>query len=69
MNQGLRLLRNAQARSDSQPEIGYHIAVALDALGRHGEALREIEAVMALGKKFKGEDDARRLLERLKKKN
>ena len=69
VDQGLRLLRNAQARSDSQPEIGYHIAVALDALGRHGEALREIEAVMALGKKFKGEDDARRLLERLKKKN
>jgi len=62
-------LRNAQARSDSQPEIGYHIAVALDALGRHQEALREIEAVMALGKSFKDEDNARKLLDRLKRKN
>lgn len=69
VEQGLRLLRNAQARSDSQPEIGYHIAVALDALGRHQEALREIEAVIALGKSFKDEDNARKLLDRLKQKN
>tara|TARA_R110002110_G_scaffold24654_1_gene92006 strand:+ start:244 stop:3090 length:2847 start_codon:yes stop_codon:yes gene_type:complete len=69
VEQGLKLLRNAQARSDRQPEVGYHIAAALDALGRHQEALREIEAVMALGKKFKGEDAARKLLERLKQKN
>lgn len=69
VEQGLRLLRNAQARSDSQPEIGYHIAVALDALGRHQEALREIQAVIALGKSFKDEDNARKLLDRLKQKN
>lgn len=69
VEQGLKLLRNAQARSDRQPEIGYHIAVALDALGRHQEALREIEAVMALGKKFKDDDAARKLLERLKRTN
>lgn len=36
---------------------------------RHEEALREIETVMTLGKKFKNEDDARKLLERLKQKN
>lgn len=69
LNQGLKLLRNAQVRSDNQPDVGYHIAVALDALGRHKEALREIEAVIALGKKFENEDDARKLLERLKRNN
>ena len=69
VKQGLDLLRNAQARSDSQPDIGFHIAVALDALGRHKEALREIQAVMALGKKFDGEVAARELLERLKQNN
>ena len=69
VQQGLKLLRNAQARSSGQPEIGYHIAVALDALGRHEEALREIQGVIDLGKKFKDEDEARKLLERLKRKN
>lgn len=69
VEQGLRLLRNAQARSDSQPEIGYHIAVALDALGRPKEALREIQAVIASGKKFADEAAARKLLERLKREN
>lgn len=68
VQQGLRLLRNAQARSNNQPDVGYHIAVALDALGRQKEALRELNAVFALGKKFKDEDEARKLLERLKQK-
>ena len=36
---------------------------------RHEEALREIETVMTLGKKFKNEYDARKLLDRLKQKN
>lgn len=69
VDQGLKLLRNAQARSDSQPDIGYHIAVALDALGRHKEALREVEAVINSGKKFKDEGVARELLQRLRQKN
>jgi predicted Zn-dependent protease len=69
VKEGLKLLRNAQARSNNQPDVGYHIAVALDALGRHKEALREIEAVIALGKNFENEDDARKLLERLKLNN
>ena len=68
VQQGLRLLRNAQARSNNQPDVGYHIAVALDKLGRQQEALREIEAVFAVGKHFKDEKDARKLLERLKQK-
>ena len=69
VTQGLKLLRNAQARSNNQPEVGFHIAVALDALGRHKEALREIEAVLALGKKFDDEEAARELMERLKRTN
>lgn len=69
VKQGLKLLRNAQARSNNQPDVGYHIAVALDALGRHQEALREVEAVLALGKKFKDEEAARKLMERLKRTN
>lgn len=68
VTQGLRLLRNAQARSNNQPEVGFHIAVALDALGRQKEALREVQAALALGKKFKDEYAARQLLERLRQK-
>lgn len=66
---GLRLLRNAQARANDQPAIGFHIAVALDALGRQKEALREMEAAIAMGTKFEDEDLARKLLDRLKTPN
>lgn len=64
---GLTLLRNAQARAATEPAIGFHIAVALDALGKHDEARRELEAAFNLGDKFEGAAEARKLLDRLKR--
>lgn len=58
---GLRILRNAQLRSPDSPDIRYHIAVALNALGQKDEALREVRAVIESGKLFDGISDARRL--------
>lgn len=62
---GLRLLRNAHLRLPKVPEIRYHIAVALNALGKHQEAARELRAALASGEKFIGDKEARGLLEKL----
>lgn len=59
---GLRILRNAQLRSPDSPSIGYHIAVALNVLGRKKEALSELRAVLEGGRLFDGIGDARSLL-------
>jgi len=62
---GLRLLREAYARASNNPEVRYHLAVALNALGRTTEARRELKAVLDGGADFEGKDDARTLLLRL----
>jgi putative PEP-CTERM system TPR-repeat lipoprotein len=63
---GLTLLREANARDAGQLDIRYHIAVALERLGRRDEARREIESVLAIGRKFESAEAARALLARLK---
>lgn len=64
--EGLRFLREAQLRISDNPEIRYHLAVALASLGRDREARPLLEAALAGGRSFEGQDDASRLLERLK---
>lgn len=66
---GLRYLRDAQARASTSPEGGYHVAVALNRLGRLDEARRELERVLDLAAPFREADAARALLDRLSKKN
>jgi Flp pilus assembly protein TadD len=63
--QGLTLLRNAQARLPDLPEIRYHMAVALDALGRRDAARRELREALDFGQSFEGIDDARSLMKNL----
>lgn len=59
---GLRILRNAQLRAPDSPSIQYHIAVALNALGRKKQALHEVRAVIESGRPFDGIGEARQLL-------
>ena len=57
---GLALLREAFARSSTNPEVRYHIGVALRILGRDQEAL---EAAIDSGKTFTSEEDAVKLIQ------
>lgn len=63
---GLNYLRDAHARAARNREIRYHIAVALDALGRTAEARAELEAILGEEAGFHGADEARGLLARLR---
>lgn len=62
---GLVLLRQAHARAVKNPEVRYHLAVALDRLGRSAEARRELKKALRTGGDFDGAADARALLRRL----
>lgn len=64
-NEGLGMLRNAHLRAPDVPEIRYHMAVALEALGRIADARREVGAALAYGRKFDGIDEAKALQQRL----
>ncbi len=64
--QGLRYLRDAYARAPSEPQVRYHLAVALNRLGRTEEARRELEGALAANRPFDGAEDARALLKKLK---
>lgn len=61
-NEGLAYLRQAHALEFQQPEVRYHLAVALYGLGRNEEAKQELEAALATDKPFKEAEEARKLL-------
>ncbi|MCP4934764.1 MAG: PEP-CTERM system TPR-repeat protein PrsT, partial [bacterium] len=63
--EGLRYLREAQSRNASLPDIGYHLALALHALGRDGEAKRELERITRGGREFQDRAAAEELLRKL----
>jgi len=62
---GLSYLRDAQTRDSRNPEIHYHIAVALDRLGRKKQARAELDIVLESGIRFTGIEAARKLRDRL----
>ncbi len=64
---GLGHLRDASARSPKQAEIRYHLAVALEDLGRRDEARAELEKAFTLKERFPGSEDARKRLTDLSK--
>ncbi len=64
---GLEFLRNAHSLSSQDPEIRYHIAVALDKLNRSDEAKSELEQLFKEKQTFSGIEEARALLAKLKK--
>ncbi len=46
---GLRYLRDAQSRQADLPGLSYHLAVGLYKTGRHDQAVRELQTVLASG--------------------
>jgi Flp pilus assembly protein TadD len=62
----LPFLRDARLRQPSTPEIGYHLAAILAAIGRKSEARAELEAALKSGEKFESAQEARELLKTLK---
>jgi len=62
---GLNYLREAQARAAADASVGYHIAYALDRLGRREEALRELKIVFQKEKDFPEREAAGTLRRRL----
>ncbi|WP_020482475.1 XrtA/PEP-CTERM system TPR-repeat protein PrsT [Methylomonas sp. MK1] len=64
---GLNYLRNAHSRQSQNPEIRYHIAFALDQLQRKEEAKQELEKALNANSNFPGIDQAKSLMEKLKK--
>lgn len=65
VNQGLKLLRDAQARAAGDPSIGYHLAVALSKLGRTAEAKAQLQAVVNAGRDAEISAQAKALLKEL----
>lgn len=63
--EGLAYLRQAHARAFQQPAVRYHLAVALNGLGRYEEAKQELEAALATDEPFREEEEARELLARI----
>lgn len=65
--EGLRYLREAHFRKGENPEIRYHIAVALHQLGRNKEALNELKIALGAKQTFNGIKDAEKLNKELNK--
>jgi len=61
VEQGLSYLREANTRSANNPELRYHLAVALEKLGRTIEAKKEIEAALANGDNARWRNAAQQL--------
>lgn len=61
LEQGLALLRDARLRSPENPEIRYHLAVALNLAGRKNEAREEINQSLKAAVAFHGIEEARKL--------
>jgi Tfp pilus assembly protein PilF len=65
-DKALPFLRDARLRQPSNPEVGFHLATVLAALGRKAEARTEVEAALKLGNNFEGAGEAQELLKNLK---
>ncbi|ATG90923.1 XrtA/PEP-CTERM system TPR-repeat protein PrsT [Methylomonas koyamae] len=64
--QGLHYLRNAHSLQSQDPEIRYHIGVALSKMQRNDEARQELEQALKANTLFNGRDQAKVLLEKLR---
>lgn len=64
--QGLHYLRNAHSLQSQDPEIRYHIGVALSKMQRNDEARQELEQALKANTAFNGRDQAKALLEKLR---
>lgn len=67
VEQGISHLRDARLRQPKDPEIRYHLAVALSKLGRVREAVEELDVALAAPGGFEGIEAARLLRRELGK--
>lgn len=67
VNEGLEHLRQARARAFINPEVRYHLAVALHKLGRDEEAERELKVALASASPFNEKSAAELLLAEIQK--
>jgi Flp pilus assembly protein TadD len=65
LDRGTSLLRDARLRDSSNPEIRYHLAVALAQSGREAEARSELKEGLKEGAAFAEIEDARKLRQKL----
>jgi len=65
--QGLSLLRRAQARYPDSLDVRYHIAYALAASGEKERAITELDAILAMDTDFFQRDEAEELLTSLRR--
>ena len=65
VEKALGYLREAKLRAAADPEIKYHLAVALDKLGRSSEARQELDQALSGNTSFPGIEDAKKLRQRL----
>ena len=63
--QGLAILREAQARAADSPRVHFHMAVALQRLGRREEARSELHSALDTGEDFPERDEAMKLMSEL----
>lgn len=63
----VELLQSAAAKAPDSPEISFHLAQAFHKSGDREKAKALIERVLASGKKFSEESEAKELLDQLKK--
>lgn len=66
IDRGLDLIRKAVAKQPDQPEIRWHMAYALHKKGDDKSARRELELLLNSGQRFRQEQEALTLYDRLK---
>ena len=66
-SRAVELLQSAASRAPDSPEIGFHLAQAFVKAGERDKAKSLLDRVLAMGKKFPEEADARALLSQINK--
>lgn len=59
---GLKLLQRAHTLDKDNPQIGYHLAVALDQAGKRNDAKTLLQSVLARNPRFEGVEEAKKLV-------
>jgi predicted Zn-dependent protease len=65
VDQGLELLRRAAQQLPEEPQVRYHVGVALYKKGDFNGAAQELTKALAPKKEFDGVDQARKLMQHI----
>jgi tetratricopeptide (TPR) repeat protein len=64
---GIKFLQQASDTAPDSPDIAYHMAFALDAMGKKADALPILKKALSGGRDFESKKDAQALLDKLSK--